>query len=31
MPHALLLQTGGGEVARLPGFAEGAWSVQDTG
>ena len=29
LPHALLLQAGGGEVSRLPGFAEGKWTVQD--
>ena len=29
MPHALLLEGGGGDVARLPGFAEGEFTVQD--
>lgn len=29
LPHALRLAQGAGEITRLPGFAEGWWSVQD--
>ena len=31
LDDALLLDTGGGQVTKLPGFAEGWWSVQDVG